>query len=316
MTQNIILTTIISFMISIGLGPFLIPYLKKLKFGQNVREDGPKTHQIKSGTPTMGGLMFIFSTIISIFIFSRFNKFLAILLIVMIGYGIIGFLDDFLKVYLKRSLGLKAREKLLGQFLIAIILAYFAQRYVGTDIIIPFLKTKLDLGHYYFIFIVFVVVGTVNSVNLTDGLDGLATGVSIIDLAFFTLIGLFLNNQAISIFGAAFTGGLLGFLRYNRYPAEIFMGDTGSLAIGGAISALAVLTKLPLILPIIGIIYVLEALSVIIQVFSFKFFKKRVFKMSPLHHHFELSGWKETKVVYVFWAVTLVAFFISFYSLS
>ncbi|HAA64217.1 MAG TPA: phospho-N-acetylmuramoyl-pentapeptide-transferase, partial [Thermoanaerobacter sp.] len=170
--------------------------------------------------------------------------------------------------------------------------------------------------YFYIPFIVFVIVGTVNSVNLTDGLDGLAAGVSFIVMAFFTMTALFLNNITYGAFSAALTGGLLGFLRYNRHPAEIFMGDTGSLAIGGAIATAAVLTKLPLILPLLGIIYVAEALSVIIQVLSFRLFGKRVFKMSPLHHHFELSGWQEQNVVYAFWIVTLIAMFISFYSLS
>lgn len=316
MMQKMIFATIIAFLISIIMGLILVPYLKNLKFGQSVRDDGPKSHLKKAGTPTMGGVIFIISVIITTMIFSSWNKYMAILLIITLGYGAIGFLDDFLKVYLKRPLGLKARQKLLWQFLLALILAYFAQKYIGTDIIIPFLKRKIDIGIYYIPFVIFVIVGTVNSVNLTDGLDGLATGVSFIVTAFFALVSLFLNNDAYAAFSAGFTGALIGFLRYNRYPAEVFMGDTGSLAIGGAISAIAVLTKLPVILPLVGIIYVLEALSVIIQVVSFRFFGKRVFKMSPLHHHFELSGWHETKVVYTFWFVTLIAVFLSFYSVS
>lgn len=316
MMQKMVFATVVAFIISIAVGPILIPYLKKLKFRQNVRDDGPKSHLKKAGTPTMGGIIFILSVIITVMIFSPWNKYMAILLVIAVGYGVIGFLDDFLKVYLKRPLGLKARQKLFGQFLLALILAYFAKEFIGTDIIIPFLKKKIDLDVYYIPFVVFVIVGTVNSVNLTDGLDGLATGVSFMVTAFFALVSLFLNNGAYAVFSAAFTGALLGFLRYNKYPAEVFMGDTGSLAIGGAVSALAVFTKLPIILPLVGIIYVAEALSVIMQVISFRFFGKRLFKMSPLHHHFELSGWHETKVVYTFWITTLIAVFLSFYSLS
>ncbi|KHO62813.1 MULTISPECIES: phospho-N-acetylmuramoyl-pentapeptide-transferase [Thermoanaerobacter] len=316
MLQKIILATVVTFVLSLVSGPLFIPYLRKLKFGQKVREDGPKSHLKKSGTPTMGGIMFITATVISTLIFSHWNKYLAILLVGFLGYGLIGFADDFLKVYFKRPLGLKAREKLIGQFLLATIISYFAQKYVGTEVIFPFLKTTIDLGNLYIPFMVFVIVGTVNSVNLTDGLDGLAAGVSFIVMAFFTMTALFLNNITYGAFSASLTGGLLGFLRYNRHPAEIFMGDTGSLAIGGAIATAAALTKLPLILPLIGIIYVAEALSVIIQVLSFRLFGKRVFKMSPLHHHFELSGWQEQNVVYAFWIVTLIAMFISFYSLN
>ncbi|SNX52791.1 phospho-N-acetylmuramoyl-pentapeptide-transferase [Thermoanaerobacterium sp. RBIITD] len=316
MMQKMIFATIVSFLVCILLGPLIIPWLKKLKLGQNVRNDGPKTHLKKAGTPTMGGIIFILSLIITDMIFSKWDKYMALVLFITIGYGLIGFLDDFLKVYYKRSLGLTARQKLLGQFILAIILAYFAKNFIGTEVIIPFIKREINIGYYYIPFIMFVVVGTVNSVNLTDGLDGLATGVSFMVTAFFALIALFMFNTSLTIFGAALTGALLGFLKFNRYPAEVFMGDTGSLAIGGAIAALATLTKLPVILPLVGIIYVAEALSVIIQVISFKLTGKRVFKMSPLHHHFELSGWPETKVVTVFWLVTFAAVFISFYGIS
>ncbi|MDI3312677.1 MAG: phospho-N-acetylmuramoyl-pentapeptide-transferase, partial [Thermoanaerobacterium sp.] len=211
---------------------------------------------------------------------------------------------------------LTARQKLLGQFALAILFAYFSKDMVGTDVIIPFLKREIDLGYFYIPFIMFVVVGTVNSVNLTDGLDGLASGVSFMVTAFFTLIGFFMNNISLTVFGAAITGALLGFLKFNRYPAEVFMGDTGSLAIGGAVAALATMTKLPVILVLVGVVYVVEALSVIIQVVFFRFTGKRIFKMSPIHHHFELSGWSETKVVFLFWIVTLAAVFVSFYGIS
>lgn len=316
MIQKMIFATVIAFIMTLILGSLFIPWLKKLKFGQNVRDDGPKSHLKKSGTPTMGGIIFLVSLVIVDLIFSIWDKFMILILLTTLGYGLIGFADDFLKVYYKRSLGLNARQKLLGQFIIAIILAYFARRFVGTDVIIPFFKRDLNLGAYYIPFMMFVIVGTVNSVNLTDGLDGLAAGVSFMVTAFFTLISMFLNNVSLTMFGASLTGALLGFLRFNRYPSEVFMGDTGSLAIGGAIASLATLTKMPIILPIVGIIYVAEALSVIIQVVSFKLTGKRIFKMSPLHHHFELSGWHETKVVAVFWAVTFIAVFVSFLGIS
>ncbi|MGB9780007.1 MAG: phospho-N-acetylmuramoyl-pentapeptide-transferase [Caldanaerobacter sp.] len=316
MLQKMMFATLLSFIVTIALGKFIIPYLRKLKLGQKVREDGPSTHLKKSGTPTMGGVMFILSTLLVSLLISPWNKDFFVLLLGFLGFGSIGFADDFLKVYFKRPLGLRAREKLLSQFLLAFIISWFVKENVGTDIIVPFFKSSIDLANFYVPFALFIIVGTANSVNLTDGLDGLAAGVSAIVMSFFAMIGLFLNNGVYGIFSASLVGGLIGFLRYNRYPAEVFMGDTGSLAIGGAIATVALLTKLPLILPILGLIYVLEALSVILQVFSFKLFGKRIFKMSPLHHHFELSGWKEEKVVYSFWLLTLLSLFVSFYSLS
>ena len=316
MIQKMIFATIVSFLISVILGPIVIPWLTKLKFGQSVRSDGPKTHLKKAGTPTMGGIIIIISLLIADIVFSKWDKYMALLITITLGYGIIGFLDDYIKVRYKRSLGLTARQKLLGQFALAILFAYFSKNIVGTDVIIPFLKREIDLGYFYIPFIMFVVVGTVNSVNLTDGLDGLASGVSFMVTAFFTLIGFFMNNSSLTVFGAAITGALLGFLKFNRYPAEVFMGDTGSLAIGGAVAALATMTKLPVILVVVGIVYVAEALSVIMQVVSFRLTGKRIFKMSPLHHHFELSGWSETKVVFLFWMVTLIAVFVSFYGIS
>ncbi|HHV74103.1 phospho-N-acetylmuramoyl-pentapeptide-transferase [Thermoanaerobacterium sp. PSU-2] len=316
MIQKMIFATIVSFLICVVLGPIVIPWLTKLKFGQSVRSDGPKTHLKKAGTPTMGGIIIIISLLIADIVFSKWDKYMALLITITLGYGIIGFLDDYIKVRYKRSLGLTARQKLLGQFALAILFAYFSKNIVGTDVIVPFLKREIDLGYFYIPFIMFVVVGTVNSVNLTDGLDGLASGVSFMVTAFFTLIGFFMNNTSLTVFGAAITGALLGFLKFNRYPAEVFMGDTGSLAIGGAVAALATMTKLPVILVVVGIVYVAEALSVIIQVVSFRLTGKRIFKMSPLHHHFELSGWSETKVVFLFWIVTLIAVFVSFYGIS
>ncbi|EOD01258.1 phospho-N-acetylmuramoyl-pentapeptide-transferase [Caldisalinibacter kiritimatiensis] len=321
--KDIIRVIFISLTITLILGPIIIPMLKRLKVGQSVREEGPKTHLKKSGTPTMGGIMIIAALLITSLTSGIVNEKMYVLLLATLGFGLIGFIDDFIKVVLKRSLGLRAYQKLIGQILLAVILAIYHSNTspIGTKVIVPFLKTTIDLGPLYVPFIAFVVVGTVNSVNLTDGVDGLAAGVTLIVLAFFSLIainqGLY-NEElySIAIFCAALAGACLGFLRHNAHPAKVFMGDTGSLALGGAVSAVAILLNLPLIIPIVGGIYFAEALSVIIQVTSYKLTGKRVFRMSPLHHHFEVGGWKETKVVAVFWLVTVILCLIGLYSLK
>jgi len=317
---DIIRVVVIAFIITLVSGPIVIPMLKKLNIGQNVRDDGPKSHlTTKSGTPTMGGIIIIFSLVITALTSGLLNRDMYVLVLSTIGFGLIGFIDDYLKIKNKRSLGLKAYQKLIGQVVLAVILAIYQSNtsMLGTKVIIPFFENKyLDLGMLYVPFIAFVVVGTVNSVNLTDGLDGLASGVTLIVSSFFGLVALNWGMDSISIFSAALTGACLGFLVHNAYPAKIFMGDTGSLALGGAISAIAILLNLPLIIPIVGGIYFAEALSVIIQVISFKLTGKRVFLMSPLHHHFELKGWKETKVVVVFWSITVVLSLIGVISLS
>lgn len=317
--KDIIRIIIISFAITLLLGPIIIPLLRRLKIGQSIREDGPKTHLKKSGTPTMGGLIMLTAVIITTITSGIFNKDMIVLLLSTLGFGLIGFIDDFIKVVMKRSLGLKAYQKLIGQIALAVILAVYQSNMsmLGTKVIVPFLdNTYLDLGRLYVPFIAFVVVGTVNSVNLTDGLDGLASGITLIVLSFFGLISLNIGMKSISVFSAALTGACLGFLRYNSYPAKVIMGDTGSMALGGAVSAIAVLLNLPLIIPIVGGIYFAEALSVIIQVTSFKLTGKRVFLMSPLHHHFELKGWKETRVVITFWIVTVILCLIGILSLN
>lgn len=317
--MDIVRIVIIAFIITVILGPIIIPILKRLNIGQNVREDGPKTHLSKSGTPTMGGIIIIIALLITTLSSGLLNSDMHVLLISTIGFGLIGFIDDYLKVINKRSLGLKAYQKLIGQVILATLLAIYQSNtsMLGTKIIIPFLSNRyLDLGILYVPFIAFVVVGTVNSVNLTDGLDGLASGVTLIVLSFFGLVALNWGMDSISIFSAALTGACLGFLIYNAYPAKVFMGDTGSMALGGAVSAIAILLNLPLMIPIVGGIYFAEALSVIIQVASYKLTKKRVFLMSPLHHHFEQKGWKETKVVIVFWSITVMLCLIGVASLN
>ncbi|WP_416197824.1 MAG: phospho-N-acetylmuramoyl-pentapeptide-transferase [Sporanaerobacter sp.] len=311
--------TVISFAITIILGPILIPLLRKLKIGQNVREEGPKTHLKKSGTPTMGGVIMLIALIITTFTSGMMNRDMYVLLLSTLGFGLIGFIDDYIKVAKKRSLGLKPYQKLIGQIILATILAVYQSHtsVLGTKILIPFAANKyLDLGAFYVPFIVFVVVGTVNSVNLTDGLDGLASGVTLIVLSFFGLVALNWGMTSTSIFAAAMAGACLGFLVYNSYPARVFMGDTGSLALGGAVSAIAILLNLPLVIPIAGGIYFIEALSVIIQVISYKLTGKRVFLMAPLHHHFEQKGWPETRVVAVFWIATVILCLIGIVSVN
>ncbi|MDD2554290.1 MAG: phospho-N-acetylmuramoyl-pentapeptide-transferase [Desulfotomaculaceae bacterium] len=305
----------ISLIITTLLGPLVIPLLKKLKFGQNVRSDGPSRHLQKAGTPTMGGVMFLAGTAVAVLMLSRGLADGIIVLIVILGFGLIGFIDDYLKVVLKRSLGLRAREKLLWQILLAAGLAYWVVYGMGrgTEIVLPFSGfltsggIQLDLGWWPFmLFTVTVLVGAANAVNLTDGLDGLAAGVSMITALGLMIIALLVLKEGVAVSIAALSGGCLGFLFFNRHPAKVFMGDTGSLAIGGGLGAAAVITRSELFFLIIGGIFVLETLSVIIQVISFQTTGRRLFRMSPLHHHFELGGWSENRVVLTFWAATLV----------
>lgn len=316
--MDIVRTIFISFVITVLLGPIIIPMLKRLKIGQSIREEGPKSHLKKSGTPTMGGIIIFIALVITLITSGMINKDIYVLLFATFGFGLIGFLDDYIKVVKRRNLGLRAYQKLIGQIVLAIILAVYqsSTSVLGTKLIIPFLNNQyIDLGIIYIPFIVFVVVGTVNSVNLTDGLDGLASGVTLIVLSFFGIIALGWGMGSISIFSTALAGACLGFLIHNAHPAKVFMGDTGSLALGGAVSAIAILLNIPLIIPLVGGIYLIEALSVIIQVTSFKITGKRVFLMSPLHHHFEQKGWKETNIVAMFWIATVILCLIGIYSL-
>lgn len=317
--KDIVRTIVISFFITLILGPIIIPMLKRLKVGQSIREEGPKSHLKKNGTPTMGGIIIFIALVITLVTSGMLNKDMYVLLFATFAFGLIGFVDDYIKVVKRRNLGLKAYQKLIGQIVLAIILAIYqcSTSVLGTKLVVPFLSNQyIDLGILYIPFIVFVVVGTVNSVNLTDGLDGLASGVTLIVLSFFGIVALTWGMSSISIFSTALAGACLGFLIHNAHPAKVFMGDTGSLGLGGAVSAIAILLNIPLIIPIVGGIYFIEALSVIIQVTSFKITGKRVFLMAPLHHHFEQKGWKETKVVAVFWTITVILCLIGIYSLT
>ena len=289
-------------------GPFVIPELHKLKFGQSIREEGPKSHQAKSGTPTMGGVMIIAAITLATLAAAPLTAGVWLALFVMLGHFALGFLDDYIKVVKKRNLGLKARQKLLGQIVIAVVVIFFAQHELGiaTTVWLPLVHAELDIGLFYYPLVLFVLVGTSNAVNLTDGLDGLAAGTVTIAALAYMAVALAFSATGLAVFAAAIAGASCAFLRFNHHPARVFMGDTGSLALGGAIAALGILTHTEILLAVIGIVFVAEALSVIIQVISFKTTGKRVFLMSPIHHHFELKGWQETRVVHAFWLVGVV----------
>jgi phospho-N-acetylmuramoyl-pentapeptide-transferase len=304
-----------SLCISLVIGKSAIPLLKKLKYGQSIREDGPKSHLTKSGTPTMGGIIFITGFLATILINLNFNQEVLVMIFALVSMGVVGFIDDYIIVVTKNNQGLRAYQKLGGQVISAIALGLYCYKFIGSDIIIPFMNVSFDLGILYIPFAVFFVLAVANGVNLTDGLDGLAGSVSAIVVLFFASIALTTGFVDLGWATVALLGSILGYLYYNLYPAKVFMGDAGSLAIGGAISALALIMKMPLFILLVGIIYFIETLSVIIQVISFKTRKKRVFKMSPIHHHFELSGWKETKIVKVFAFVTGIFALISYVSL-
>ncbi len=295
---------------TVVLAPLAIPILQKLKVGQTIRADGPKRHLGKAGTPTMGGLIFLIPIIITVLFLSPASYNTALLVLMTFGFGLIGFADDYLKVVLRRSLGLKARWKLIGQVLLSLILAFMAVVYLdrGTDVWVPFLG-EVYLGWLYLPFVVFVVVGTTNAVNLTDGLDGLAAGTTAVAALGFFYVSLIFENMEAAIFSAALAGGCVGFLVFNFNPAKVFMGDTGSLALGAALATLAVLTKTEVLLVIIGGIFVIETLSVIVQVIYFRVTGKRIFLMSPLHHHFELKGWGEKKIVIIFYFASIILAF-------
>lgn len=321
LNTEIIRVIVISSIIVLVLGPVIIPLLKRLKVGQSIREEGPKSHMQKSGTPTMGGIMIILGIIIGSLTSGFYTKEVWAMIFFIVGFGLIGFIDDYIKIVLKRNLGLRAYQKILGQLIFAILLSIYGAKYSidGTRLLIPFMNIYIDLGLFYIPFTVFVVLGIVNSVNLTDGLDGLASGITLIVMAALSLITASYSKinydfYGISIVSAAASGACLGFLKYNAHPAKVFMGDVGSLALGGAVASAVVITNLTLLFPIIGGIYLAEVMSVTLQVISFKTTGKRIFRMSPLHHHFEEGGWKETKVVAVFWFTTVLLAFIGIYS--
>ena len=313
MINETILAIIIAFAVSAILCPIVIPFLHKLKFGQQVREDGPQAHLKKQGTPTMGGLVFLTAVVITSLLYIRDYPRIIPVLFMTVGFGVIGFLDDYIKIVMKRSEGLNPVQKLIGQFIITGIFVYYlvCSDEVGTSMLVPFTGgfehgIYLDLGFLFIPFVFFVVLGTDNGVNFTDGLDGLCTSVTILVATFLTIISIG-ENSGISPITGAVVGSLLGFLLFNVYPAKVFMGDTGSLALGGFVASSAFMMQIPLFIPIIGLIYLVEVLSVIMQVSYFKATHgKRIFRMAPIHHHFELCGWSETRVVAVFSIVTAI----------
>ncbi len=297
------------FLILILFGSGLIKGLKYLNFGQQIRGEGPSSHMKKEGVPTMGGILIILAVVITSFLVLNLNTSIIWALITTLGMGFVGFLDDIIKIRSKRSLGLKAREKLLGQIFVGLILGIYVTFYsdLGTSILFPVTGWELDLGYWLIFFIVFIVVGFSNAVNLTDGLDGLASGVTLIVVTSFAVLVSAMGFNQLALYGLIIGGSCLGFIWFNSHPAQVFMGDVGSLALGGAVAALAVLSRTELFLVIIGGIYVVEALSVMIQVSYFKLTKgKRVFRMTPIHHHYELNGLAEGKVVARFWIVSII----------
>jgi len=312
--QALLLTAGAAFAIAALLGPIFIPVLHRLKFGQSIRDEGPEHHKMKSGTPTMGGIVIVIALSLTTLKFAVTSFPTVILLVATIGFGLIGFLDDFIKVVKKRNLGLRAKQKLALQVLLTLVL-FAGLWFKGDDpshsfaVSIPFTHVTIALGMFYILFLLVVLLGTTNSVNFTDGLDGLLSGTAAIVFAAYAVYAFLNTEYDVALFCAAMVGALSGFLLFNRHPARVFMGDTGSLAIGGALAMVAVLTHSEFGLILFGLVFVVECLSVIIQVFSFQVFGKRVFRMSPIHHHFELLGWSEWEVVLGFWLAAFISAF-------
>lgn len=304
---KIIIALVLGLIISLVLGPIVIPMLHKLKFGQNIRKEGPKSHQKKAGTPTIGGIIFIVS-IVMVMIFMRYklSDEAMVVLYGMLAFGIIGFLDDMLKIIHKENEGLTSKQKFILQLIFSLVFAIYGYKVIGTDIMIPFTNKTVDFGILYVPFVIFYFTAITNAVNLTDGLDGLATSITILVMAFFGVVSYNTGHTSVAVFCVGLVGALLGFLKFNAYKAKVFMGDTGSLALGGALSTILLVLKSPFLVIIVGMIYIIETLSVVIQVTYFKKTGKRIFKMAPIHHHFEQCGWSEVKIVTVFSIVTCI----------
>ena len=332
MLMSSLLTLVVALVVTLVFGPVFIPWLRKLKFGQEIREEGPKWHQKKSGTPTMGGIMFIVAMAIAILVTTvifamngNFNTTYArciVLFVISLGFGVIGFVDDYIKVVKKRNLGLTAPQKFIMQVVLAAI--YIAVLYfigeLDTAIKIPFTSIEWTMPIWLYIpFVMFVVVGVVNAVNLTDGLAASIT--TIVGIFFMLVSYIVFKEYGVTVFSAALIGGLIGFLWYNKYPAKVFMGDTGSLFLGASVALMAIDLKMPIHLILIGFVYFMETLSVIMQTAYFKYTKKkygegrRIFKMSPIHHHFEMCGWKEKKIVAVFTLVTVITCAVAYFAI-
>ncbi len=316
--SSILLSAAFSIIITLVLTPVLIPFLRRLKFGQSIREEGPSWHSSKSGTPTMGGIAMILAAAFSPIIVMFYHYGVCYDLLILVGtallYGVTGFIDDFIKVVKKRNLGLSARAKFLAQLFVAIVstLSLNSLGYLSGELYLPFLTQPVDIGLWIIPLAILVQLSVVNSVNLTDGLDGLASSVTLVVSLFFTICAVLLNHTTAGMFIAAISATCLAFLVFNAHPAKVFMGDTGSLFLGGAVAAVATVLSLPVILIIAGGVYLIETLSVILQVTSFKLTGKRIFKMSPIHHHFEMCGFSENKIVLLFSGASLVLCIISY----
>ena len=320
-TGTYALIAAIGFAVSMLVTARMIPLLRQKQFGQYIREEGPEAHLSKAGTPTMGGIAFILGTtvavVVSMFMPASDTMGKIAILLSMYAFGAVGFIDDYNKIAKKQNEGLTPKQKLILQAVFGIALAIFMMTKEGTTMFIPFFRKTVDIGILYIPFVVFIEIAMANAVNLTDGLDGLASSNSAIVACTFAIIGMSVRggSEPMAVAGQALFGALVGFFLYNHYPAKIFMGDTGSMALGGALSAMAIVGHMEWLLPIAGLIYVIEALSVIIQVTYFKKTGgKRVFRMAPIHHHFELGGWHETKVVKVFCLFTFICCIIAYFS--
>ena len=307
MNSTILMSVISAFAISVVLGPVVIPFLRRLKVGQTVRDEGPESHLKKNGTPTMGGILILISVVITSVLFVEEYPGIVPVLFLTLGFGLIGFLDDYIKVVLKRSMGLRAWQKFLLQIIVTGVFVFYLRHYTNVSLAmkVPFADgLYLDFGWVNLPVLFFIVIGTVNGTNFTDGLDGLATSVTVLVATFFSVVAIG-TGSGIEPVTCAVVGALLGFLLFNVHPASVFMGDTGSLALGGFVAASAYMIQMPLFIVIVGFIYMVEVLSVMIQVTYYKITGgKRIFRMAPLHHHFELCGWPETRVVAVFSIVT------------
>ena len=305
---RILLTMVTALAIVLFSGVYFLPMLHRLKYGQSIREEGPASHQAKSGTPTMGGVMIVLAVTAATLLFAPLTVTTLLALFIFLGHFLLGFADDYIKVVKKRNLGLRAYQKLLGQLIIAFVTIFIGSTLLAHDtgVWVPLMGERIDIGILYYVLVIFVLVGTSNAVNLTDGLDGLASGTVAMAALFYAVL-MYGVDGGLMAFSTAIIGACIGFLWYNHHPARIFMGDTGSLALGGALAGVAILSHTELLLPIVGFVFFCEALSVILQVVSFQTRGKRIFRMSPIHHHFELGGWSETRVVYTFWGVGAAA---------
>ncbi len=310
-----LLPVVISFFIAVLIGPKIIELLRRLKAGQTEREEGLESHQKKTGTPTMGGIIFLIPVVIIGIFYGRTHKEVIPVLILTIGFGIIGFLDDYIKVVRKHNLGLRAWQKILGQFIVAVLFALYVENFTDISLAmkVPFTSIVLDFGFWNIPILFFIALGTANGTNFTDGVDGLCASVTAVVAAFFAVAGMHYGATGAEVMSSAMVGALLGYLVYNVYPGKVMMGDTGSLAIGGFVTGIAYVMQMPIFIVIVGFIYALEVVSVILQVSYFKLTHgKRIFRMAPIHHHFEKGGWSETKVVNVFTTITILVCLIAY----